>query len=589
MTLRRRPKLALVVTILVATMLPWPAPPMSARAESSSRPMTPTRPQIAPPNKRVYFVTESVGLGAKDTLASAFPPDWQVTVDGTPALFVEQLESKHVRTRMATSPWVFGDVAVVGGGHNYPYWDPARFDRSVDSMIATLREAGVKRIYWVTLREVKPEFISASAWREVQPYYWYFPEVNRHLRQALTRHPELSLIDWAAIADQPGLTYDAIHLNRTGAALYSQLIANTVLETANRPLAGVVTKMSVTTDSATGQAGAGVNPAAVAVNLTVVDPRATGFLTAYPCSVSLPLVANATFERDQVVAAAAIVPVAPDGSICVAGNEATHLVVDITGTFPVGAGFVPVPPQRLIDTRDQGFLQPAGTPLEVPVLGVHGIPADAQAVAVTVTAVGPVTGGFATVQPCGSVPGNTSNLNFATGATVPNLVIVAPGPSGSICVTSNVATHLIVDVSGAFDQSADMGLVDPVRLADTRVAPAHRLDAHETLRLHVRGVHGVAANATGVMLNLTGVNPSSSGYLTAYPCASGAPLTSSLNLTAGVNRGNFVIVAPDADGDVCVSTYGPTDVVVDLFGWMGTSFVGTSPARLIDTRLITQS
>jgi hypothetical protein len=573
-----------VVAVLSGTALSWAAPPAVAGART---PTSTPRPQIPAPDKRVYFVTESVGLGAKNALPAAFPPDWQVTVDGTPALFVEQLESKHVRTRMAAAPWVFGDVAVVGGGHNYPFWDPPRFDRSVDSMIAALHEAGVKRIYWVTLREVKPEFISAAAWRQVQPYYWYFPEVNRHLRQALTRHPELTLIDWAAIADRPGLTYDAIHLNSVGAALYSKLIADTVMETANRPLAGTVTKMSVTKASVAGLAGVGVTPAAVAVNLTVVDPRAAGFLTAYPCSTTQPFVANASFEQGQIVAAAAIVPVAPDGSICVANSEATHLVVDVTGSFPVRAGFVPLSPARLVDTRELGARQAAGTALEVPVLGTHGIPADAKAVAVTVTAVEPVAGGFVTVDPCGQAPSDTSSLNFDAGATVPNLVIVAPGKSGSICLRSNVATHLIVDVSGAFDQSADMGLVGPVRLVDTRVAPGRRLDDHGTLRLHVRGVDGVADNATGVMLNLTGVNPASNGYLTAYPCSAGAPLTSSLNLTAGVNRGNFVIVAPDADGDVCVSTYGPTDVVIDLFGWMGTTFAGTTPARLVDTRGLT--
>src|SRR5688572_32796540 len=43
---------------------------------------------------------------------------WQVTVDGTPALFVEQLESKHIRQRMATTPQVFGNAAVIAGGRS---------------------------------------------------------------------------------------------------------------------------------------------------------------------------------------------------------------------------------------------------------------------------------------------------------------------------------------------------------------------------------------------------------------------------------------------------------------------------------------
>ncbi len=70
---------------------------------------------------------------------------------------------------------------MIGSGYNYPHWDPARFDRSIDSMIATLTDAGVEHIYWVKLREVKPQYVSASAWSEGLKYSWYFPTVNEHL------------------------------------------------------------------------------------------------------------------------------------------------------------------------------------------------------------------------------------------------------------------------------------------------------------------------------------------------------------------------------------------------------------------------
>ena len=147
------------------------------------------------------MVTDSVGLGAKDAVPAAFPGR-TVIVDGHPALFVEMLQDRLVRPRIASNPELFANgIAVVAGGYNYPYWDPARFDRSIDQMIATLRAAGAAHILWVTLREVKPQFITASAWRQVQPYYWYFPTVNAHLRAALARHPDLSLADWAAVAD----------------------------------------------------------------------------------------------------------------------------------------------------------------------------------------------------------------------------------------------------------------------------------------------------------------------------------------------------------------------------------------------------
>ena len=78
------------------------------------------------------------------------------------------------------------------------------------------------------LREVDPQYISGSAWRQIQPYYWYFPTVNDHLEAALARNPNLTLVDWRAAANRPGITYDAIHLNTTGAELYSNLIRQAI-------------------------------------------------------------------------------------------------------------------------------------------------------------------------------------------------------------------------------------------------------------------------------------------------------------------------------------------------------------------------
>jgi hypothetical protein len=261
-------------------------------------------------------------------------------------------------------------------------------------------------------------------------------------------------------------------------------------------------------------------------------------------------------------------------------------VVDVNGSFPAGSGFVPLTPARLVDTRAAGASQrqPAGEPLVVPVLGRSGVPTDASAVVMTVTATEPLAGGFAAVTPCGTAPTGTSNLNFDAGATVPNLVMVKPGAGGAICVTSNVATHLIVDVFGAFTASADVGLVEPDRLVDTREDPMTRPVAGGVVVVPIAGTAGVPGDATGVMVNLTAAGPSGSGFLTAYPCNAGPPTASNLNVRAGVNRANFVLVAPDGDGEICVFTSTPTDVIVDLLGWVGDAFVGTVPTRVLDTR-----
>ena len=307
---------------LLGSLLALPAAPASGRLPTPNGRAT----AELGPLPGVYMVTDSVGLGAKDAVPAAFPGR-TVVVDGHPALFVEMLQDRLVRPRIASNPELFANgIAVVAGGYNYPYWDPARFDRSIDQMIATLRAAGAAHILWVTLREVKPQYITASAWRQVQPYYWYFPTVNAHLRAALARHPDLSLADWAAVADRPGLTYDAIHLNTAGAALYAATIAEAAAAASTRLAAGSVTPVQV--------AGIGNVPAdaaAVAVNLTAVNARAAGFITAYPCGRDRPFTANGNHAAAATVNGAAIVEVGDGGRICLFNSAPTDLVARRAG------------------------------------------------------------------------------------------------------------------------------------------------------------------------------------------------------------------------------------------------------------------
>ncbi len=530
-------------------------------------------PGATTPDKRLFFVSDSVGLGARTALPAAFGPEWQVTVSGRPAWFVENMVRDYVNP---APPSLFGDAAVVAAGYNYPYWDPGRFDRSIDEMVAALRAKCVERIFWVTLREVKPQFISAEAWRQVQPYYWYFPTVNAHLRAALDRHPELSLVDWAANADQPGLTYDAIHLNTAGAGLYSQLIVDAVHLGATR-----LAPRSTTTLDVTGWPGVPAGAAAVALNITAVAPRASSYVSVFPCDAA-PTVSTLNHQPSQVVAAAAIVPVSEAGTVCLYNDTDTHLLVDVAGSFPSGAGLTPVGPARLADTRlGGGAPQPAGTPLRVPVSSIAG---DAAAVVLNVTATDAPGDGYVTVAPCGAPPTGTSNVNFPAGRAVPNLAVVAPGEGGEVCVTPSAPTHLIVDVFGALDAGADAAPVTPQRLFDTRQQPGGRLAADGVVRLHVRGVADVPANATGVMLNLTAASPAGAGYLSAFPCTGGTPNASNLNTSLGRDIANFVLVSPDENGEVCIFSSVATDVIVDVSGWTGAAFTGVTPTRVLDTR-----
>jgi hypothetical protein len=528
----------------------------------------PAAAAIPPPSKRIYMITDSVGLGAKDALPAAFGAGWQFTLDGDPGEFTETLESKYVRPRLSQTPWVFGDYAIVAAGYNYPYWDAPRFDRSVDSMVATLLEAGVKHVFWVTLREVKQQYVSPGGWRQIQPYYWYFPTVNDRLEMALARNPQMSLIDWAAVADQPNLTYDAIHLNPRGAALYAAISRQAVIDATTAAPGGSVTRIAIPN-------AAGVE--AVALNLTTTSPRTLGFLTAYDCDDNRPLVSNHNYTRDLIAAHAAIVPVSSTGEVCIFDNVTTNLVVDITGRFDAAAGIGDTTSQRLVDTRDRGTKQPALTPLVVNVGTPPGAP-----VVLNVTAVDASGAGWARAAPCDST-NTTSTVNFDGAAPVPNVAVVVPGADGTVCITSSLATHLIVDRFMQFTADGGVDVVTPERVLDTRDGAGLRVPADGMVRLDAETL-GVTTGTTGVMLNLTVTNAVAPGFLTAYPCADGRPPTSNLNYVAGEVVANFVVVQPDVDGDVCVYSLSATHIVVDLMGTTSAGFTGGAPQRLLDTR-----
>lgn len=515
----------------------------------------------------MYFITDSVGLGAFDALRTAFPSDWQLTMDGFPALFVEQMESNHVRPAITQRPGVFGDYAIVAGGYNYPYWDPARFDASIDKLIAAFEQAGVKHVFWVTLREVKQQYVTPSAWRSIQPYYWYFPTVNQHLRAALARHPNLTLIDWAAIADRPGLTYDAIHLNSFGAREYAGLVSRSVQAVRGRIPDGSVTEVTV--------AGPGAVPAeasAVALNLAVTGGRAPGFLTAYPCGEPLPLAANLNYLPDRTVSAAAVVPIGAGGKVCIYNSTATQLVVDVMGSFPAGRAYARVGPTRLIDTRDTASL--AGG--EVLRVQLPEALRSARAAVLNVTAIGGPAAGFVTAYRCGDPIPGTSNLNFTAGSVTPNLVVVRPDESGTVCLRPNQPADLVVDLFGGLDGPA-IELAPPARAIDTRTDGA-KPTAGSVITVPTAG-------GSGVFLNVTATEPAAGGFLTAYPCAGGLPLTANLTYAAGETIGNFALVRPDDAGNVCVFTNAPSHVVVDVLGSMSGGFDGLPvPVRAFDSR-----
>ncbi|HWM20412.1 MAG TPA: hypothetical protein VNO51_12040, partial [Ilumatobacteraceae bacterium] len=243
---------------------------------------------------------------------------------------------------------------------------------------------------------------------------------------------------------------------------------------------GVRAANSVTELQVGGRGGVPADAEAVVLNVTVTAPVASGFITVYPCGEAVPTTSNLNFVAGDTVANAVVVKMGTGGRVCLfAAESATHLIADVNGFFPAGSGFESLSPGRLLDSRegqstvDGQFagigVRAANSVTELLVGGRGGVPADADAVVLNVTVTGATGNGFITVFPCGEPLPTASNLNFVTGDTVPNAVIVKVGAGGRVCLfAAESATHLIADVNGYFPAGSGFESLSPGRLMDSR-------------------------------------------------------------------------------------------------------------------------
>jgi hypothetical protein len=193
---------------------------------------------------------------------------------------------------------------------------------------------------------------------------------------------------------------------------------------------------------------------AYALNLAVVPHGALGYLTAWPTGHAQPLVASLNALTGTVTANAAIVPAGTGGSVDLFASNSTDLVIDIDGYFaPMttgGLSLYNVVPCRLIDTRQPPGSLPFNGVLNVSATAsACGIPATAQAHALSATVVpaGPL--GYLTIWPQGQAQPAASTLNAVDAAVTSNLAIVQAS-NGNISVFASNPTHLVLDIFGFF-------------------------------------------------------------------------------------------------------------------------------------------
>ena len=216
-----------------------------------------------------------------------------------------------------------------------------------------------------------------------------------------------------------------------------QLTPNRVVDTRNG--GGPVIAGTELVVNLSGRVGGSVP---VALNVTATESAAQGYVTVYPCGTTRPNASNLNLVPGRDIANHVSVGTDASARVCIYTQATTHLVVDLLGRFDGPLRFSAGTPKRLRDTRDSGAANAAGSVLRLAV-GTRAV------AAVNLTATGASDRGFATAYDCASARPLTSNLNFSPGVDVANVAIVGAS-GGELCIYTNVATHLVVDLLGTF-------------------------------------------------------------------------------------------------------------------------------------------
>jgi hypothetical protein len=419
----------------------------------------------------------------------------------------------------------------------------------------------------------------------------------------------------SGVGQAAGVAYDSADIQVTGstwtlvysaapASTYTPLTPCRIFDT--RSGSGNCFGAAATSPGAIGAGGklsvkvAGVggvpdNATAVVLNLTAVGATASTFVTAWPDGTSQPTVSSLNVAGPAATPNLAIVPIGKGGVVDFFNAKGSiNLIADVAGYYssdPTGSLYTTTGPCRLFDTRSSGLCTgaptltpgkiPAAGTLAVKVTGAGGVPTNATAVVLNLTAVGATKPTYITAWPGGATQPTVSNLNVNNANPVPNLAIVPVGAGGVVNFFNAGGTvNLIGDVAGYFIPStgARYSTTGPCRVFDSRLGggncsgaaafPAGPIAAGGVLKVKVAGVGGVPSTATAVVINLTAVGATKSTYVTAWADGSPQPTVSNLNVNNANAVPNLAIVPVGADGSIDLfNAAGSVNLIGDVAGY----------------------
>jgi sortase (surface protein transpeptidase) len=341
-----------------------------------------------------------------------------------------------------------------------------------------------------------------------------------------------------------------------------------------------------------GEHGVAAGASAVVLTVTAVNGGRPNFVTVFPTGGSVPTVSNLNLvSPGEVNANLATVKLGSGGSVDVYSLDACDVIVDVLGYYePVDSAVTAgrfiglADAHRALDTRPDAVRAGSFTVVDL----TRFVPRDASSVVINLTATETTGPSFFTALPFDAPEGatpSTSSLNVSRAGDTRAAGVIVPVSNidgrRRIKVFSLAPAKLIVDLighfTGATSSRSTAGLfvpVDPVRLLDTRLpGQLGRLWPEWVVESTVPSA--IAANASAIVANVTGVETRGPGFLTVTGARQRITTTSNVNFSgAGQVVPNHVITRITANHGIQVFSSHGAHVLVDLAGY----YVGTPAA-----------
>ena len=311
---------------------------------------------------------------------------------------------------------------------------------------------------------------------------------------------------------------------------------------------------------------------AVAVNLTAVNPSASGHVVGYGDGAARPGTSDLDFSAGKNATNLAVVPVA-DGKIDLynASSGAIDLTADIAGYYTnankKGSELTTLAPAQVLDSQ---IAVPAGGTTSVDVLGAGGVPTSGvTAVLLGVTTVDPHASGSLTVYDGSACPGVT-DASFTAGQSVSNLVLV-PVSDGKVRFSNRSAgsLDLAVSVQGYYSASGSgFQAFGPERVLDTRsgLGGSGQTVVPGGVAI-LASLPGVPNTATAVILNVTVVGAQQPGALTLLSPDLTIPPVPNVTFRPGQATGDTVVVPSPGNLEFFNNSAGTVQVIADVEGY----------------------